>query len=314
MQSEAPSVDHRVLSRLVDAHHHLWDLDAGSYPWLQGPPQDSTDPSTLGQLQHDYLVDDFLDDADGLPLVASVHVEAARAPDEAILETRWLQEVTDASEFPQALVVGARLQSAGVEALLEAHLDNPCVRGVRQMLNWDPEHRVAERPDLLSDVNWLAGLRILKRFDLSFDLQVFPHQLEEAAAVVRSNPEIVFILNHGGFLLPDEPERRAQWRSGIATLAREPNIAVKVSSYASLDPQIPLGGLRRFLLELLDTFGVERTMFASNFPVDKRFISYVDMVQTYIEATGELDDHERDQFFCANALRYYRIANPLARS
>ena len=66
-----------VPTRIVDAHHHLWDLSTGRYPWLQGPREDPDDPSGLGGLQKDYLVKDFLDDVAGTPVAASVHVEAA---------------------------------------------------------------------------------------------------------------------------------------------------------------------------------------------------------------------------------------------
>jgi predicted TIM-barrel fold metal-dependent hydrolase len=297
-----------VPTRVVDAHHHLWDLSAGRYPWLQGAPEDPANPSGLGPLQRDYLIGDFIDEIGAVPVVATVHVEAARLPGEAVDETRWVQSCAERGPFPQAQVVAARLQLPDVREQLSAHVESPGVRGVRQMLNWTPGQQVAERPDLMADAPWRRGLACLSEFGLSFDLQVFPHQLEEAASLAGQHPEITFILNHGGYLLPDEPDLRTVWRRGLAILARHDNVVVKVSSYASVDPGVSVDGLRLFVMEILAEFGVHRAMFASNFPVDGRFISYPDLIAAYAGATQGLSETERDAFFYGNATAFYRLS------
>jgi predicted TIM-barrel fold metal-dependent hydrolase len=302
--------DPNPVVRIVDAHHHLWDLSSGRYPWLQGPAEDPAEPNGLGQLQRNYVLEDLDRDTAAVPVVATVHVEAARHPSEALAETRWVQSCAGDSTFVQAIVVAARLQSPRIEEELNAHLLSPNVRGVRQMLNWAPEQRVAERPNLMADSQWRRGLSCLEALGLSFDLQVFPHQLEDAATTVRQFPSTTFILNHGGFLLPDEPDRRSIWRQGMKRLARNENVFVKISSYASLDPTMDTSGLRAFVGEILEMFGSERAMFASNFPVDRRFISYDDLVVAYSRAAEDLTASERDAFFCTNALARYRIVLP----
>jgi predicted TIM-barrel fold metal-dependent hydrolase len=296
-----------VPARIADAHHHLWDLSTGRYPWLQGPREDPEDPTGLGSLQKDYLVRDFLGDVGGTPVAASVHVEAARLSSEAVAETRWVQGCADRGPFPHALVVAARLQLPDIKEQLSAHTESAAVRGVRQMLNWAPDQQVAERPDLMADPAWRRGLACLADFGLSFDLQVFPHQLQEAAEIVAQNPETTFILNHGGYLRPDEPDLRTIWRRGLALLATHDNVVVKISSYASVDPAMRISGLRSFVDDILFAFGPGRAMFASNFPVDGRFISYPDLIAAYAQVTEDLWDAERDAFFYTNAVRYYRL-------
>ena len=245
-------------------------------------------------------------------MVATVHVEAARDPSEALAETRWVQSCAGSSTFLQALVVAARLQSPRVEEQLNAHVLSPNVRGVRQMLNWAPEQQVAERPDLMADPAWRRGLACLEGLGLSFDLQVFPHQLEEAAALAGQFPGTTFILNHGGFLLPDDPERRSIWRQGMKRLSRNENVFVKISSYASLDPTMNASGLRTFVGQILEVFGVERAMFASNFPVDRRFIGFDELVVAYARATEDLSVSERDAFSVPT--RWPGTASPCPRS
>ena len=105
----------------------------------------------------------------------------------------------------------------------------------------------------------------------------FPHQLEEAVSIVAENPETKFILNHGGYLLPDEADLRTVWRRGRALLARHDNVVVKISSDASVDPAVSNQGLRSFVDDIFSAFGPGRAMFASNFPVDGRYTSYADL-------------------------------------
>lgn len=102
---DAPPLD-GMPDALVDAHHHLWRLDAGAhYPWLQ----EGYDPARFmfgdyAALCRDFGVDDLRHAARGVPIVASVHVEAERARDEALAETRWLHEVAASHGLPSAVV------------------------------------------------------------------------------------------------------------------------------------------------------------------------------------------------------------------
>jgi predicted TIM-barrel fold metal-dependent hydrolase len=108
--------------------------------------------------------------------------------------------------------------------------------------------------------------------------------------------------------LPDEPDLRTVWRRGLGKLARHANVVVKVSSYASVDPGVNVDGLGLFVAEILAEFGIGRAMFASNFPVDGRFVSYPDLIAAYAGATQNLSETERDAFFYGNATTFYRLS------
>ena len=284
--------------RVVDAHHHLWDLDRLRYPWLQGPPT----PGVAG-LQRNYLVPDLLADAGEVPLVASVHVEAAHDPADPVAETRWLQGVSDASGFPHAIVAAARLDAPGVADVLDAHREHRAVRGIRHMLDRDARGEQAPTR-LLDDPAWRRGYRLLADRGLVFDLQVLPAQLARAAAVVAAE-DVVVVLNHGGYHVPADPDVERLWRAGLRELARCPNAYVKVSGYDTVDPT--WSGFRAYLLTLLEAFGPDRTMFASNFPVDGRTTTYGALVAACTEVVAELTDAESDAFFAGTALRIYGI-------
>jgi predicted TIM-barrel fold metal-dependent hydrolase len=294
--------------RVVDAHHHLWDFSAVRYPWLQGPKEDPTDPQGVGMLQRDYTVPDLLSDARGVPLVASVHVEAAADRADALRETAWLQSVADRHGFPHAIVPSVVLEADDVADVLAGHLQQPNVRGVRQMLDRDPATGAPAETTLMQNPAWLRGLARLAPLQLSFDLQVLPSQLPVAARVAADHGELTFVLNHGGYHVPASPEARAHWRAGVRLLGELPNVVVKASGYDTVDPNWPQDGVDDFLAVLLDAFGVDRVLFGSNFPVDGRTIAYPRLVETTARALHALDDDERDRVFCSNAIRTYRLA------
>lgn len=294
------------LRRIVDAHHHLWDLGLNCYPWLQGPRQDPADVTGIGSLQDNYLVEDLRADTVGLPLRASVHVEAAHESSDPVRETRWLQCQSDTEGLPTAIVAAAVLEEPGVEEILDAHLEYPAVRGVRQMLDRNRFTGASEESALMEDPTWLRGLDLLVERGLSFDLQVLPSQLPTAARLAADYPSLVFVLNHGGYHVPASAENARQWRDGIAQVAGVPNVVVKASGYDVVDPTWG-AGYRDYVTTLLDAFGVDRVMFASNFPVDRRTTTYTALVEATLAATSELTTEEVDCFFFSNAVRIYRL-------
>ncbi|MDQ3809519.1 MAG: amidohydrolase family protein, partial [Chloroflexota bacterium] len=160
----------------VDAHHHLWDADLYNYPGLRRPNT---------AVVRRYLLDDFLADAANQSVRKSVHVQGEIAREQSVAETEWLQNIADRHGFPHAIVAYAPLQDPGVDAALDAHARFANLRGIRQILNPDQ----CERPDLLTDPAWRAGYTRLAHYGLSFDLQVLPDQMPDAADLARAHSE-----------------------------------------------------------------------------------------------------------------------------
>ncbi len=147
---------------IVDAHHHLWDLAANRYPWLEGPMHDRG-WGDWSALRRNYLVADLLADAASQNLVKSVHVQANVDPSDPVAETAWLDAVArrpDARGLPSAIVAFADLSSPDALACLERHARaSDRMRGVRQVLNRHPNptlNRAAR--DFLSDPAWRANV------------------------------------------------------------------------------------------------------------------------------------------------------------
>lgn len=294
---------------VVDPHHHLWDLGRNVYPWLQGPPFGPSVAGNVGPIAKNYLVADFLAESASVDLRKSVHVETGWAPGDPVGETRWLQATADAQGFPHAIVAHAELERADVERTLAEHSAFPNVRGIRQILNWHPDPALTfhKRNDLLTDPDWQKGYALLRKYGLSFDLQIYPWQMLDAAAVAAGHPDTPVILNHAGMPIHQHGTGFETWRSGMRALAAQPNVTAKISGLGMVDWNWTTESIRPIVLETIDIFGVDRSMFASNFPVDRLYSSHQTLFESFEAIVGAFSEVEKEKLFCRNAERVYRI-------
>jgi predicted TIM-barrel fold metal-dependent hydrolase len=292
--------------RIIDAHHHLWDLNALSYPWLTTDVQ----PKSYGDyaaIRQDYVIEDFLADVDGAGVTTSVHLAAGAA--DLFAETRWLEELandTDRSRgFPHAIVAGADLTVDAVEEGIERQAAlSGRMRGVRQILSTAV---TAGHPDKSANPKWHSGVGLLAKHDFSLDLQVHPSQLEVAVSVARDNPELLLVMDHCALVDQRDPEGFAAWRQGVTALAALPNVRMKISAFMLYDLAFTAESIRPVVQELVDLFGVDRAFFASNFPVDRLACSYAELWNRYRATIADLTEDEQDRLLYRTAAATYRI-------
>lgn len=300
--------------QVVDPHVHFWDLETHHYPWLANPGTSFVGDARA--LKHDFLPADLLREADDIDVLKVVHVEANHDPADPVEETRWLQSIADAGgervggkALPDAIVAAADLSDARAEATLAAHAAFSRTRGIRQILNVhaNPLYDYVGR-HYMRDATWRRHFGLLERYGLSFDLQLYPSQMEEAAVLARAHPNVQLIVNHAGmFVDRDSVAGYRAWRDGLRQLAACPNVAVKISGLAMFDHAWSVESLRPYVLETIDAFGVERAMFASNFPVDRLFSTYADLWHAYASIVSGASEREQAALFRGNAERIYRI-------
>ena len=299
---------------VVDAHQHLCDLTRASYPWLEGPPI----PRYHGDdvpLRRDYQLADYLADAAGLEalgarLVGSVHVENGAA--DPMRESAWIDEVIGANGMPSVQVVKVDLAAPDARDQLAAHASRGSVRGVRDILNWhtDPFFSHRDRADLMTDPAWLDGFSALAEFGMSFDLQVFPDQLEQAAALAADHGDIPIVLDHAGMPIDRSPRGLSRWRRQLAAVAAVPTTMVKISALGTNDHSWTADGIRRVVLDTIDVFGADRCMFGSNFPVDGLYSTFGALYRAFDSITADLSERERAGLFSRNARHFYRFDPP----
>ena len=288
---------------IVDAHHHFWDLSLDRHPWLRG----QADPS----LSRDCLPADYLRDAEGYDIVASVHVEANWDPADPLGEIAWLDGLERLQGIAARYVGYADLADPDVERLLETLAAHGRVAGIRQILSWHPDPAKSAVPDRhrMADPAWRRGLAVLGRLGLSFDMLISPWQVEDALDLMGAFPDMKFALNHCGSPFDRSADGMAQWAAGLRALAQAPNIVLKVSDLVAYDPQWTEASLRHVLLTCLDAFGPERCLLASDHPVVTRFASFRQTYESFRAAYADLTDRELLDMFARNAARFYGIRN-----
>jgi len=295
---------------IVDAHHHLWDLEHNRYPWLQGEISDRGWGDTR-ELQRNYLIGDFLADGARQALEKSVHLQANYDPSNPVGETAWLEAVAadPASRgFPHGIVAFADFSSPDAHATLESHSRYPRMRGIRQVLNRHANPTLNRAPrDYLGDPAWQQNLGLLRRYGWCFDVQVYWQQMPAVAALARRYPDLQFVLDHAGMPAERDAQGLEGWRNGMQQLAACPNMALKLCGYGMVDLRWTAASIRPFVLQPIEWFGPQRCMFASNFPVDRLMASYDRLWDAYRQITASLSEVERQQLFVSTAERIYRV-------
>jgi predicted TIM-barrel fold metal-dependent hydrolase len=297
---------------IVDAHQHFWDLERNYLPWLCDEPPIRFRYGDYRALRRNYLPADYFRDAAGHEVVGTVYVETEWDPRDPVGETRWLQEIIAGTGFPHAIVAGARLDHPGVEAVLAGHAEFARVRGVRHKPKaaLSPDRVVRGAPGSMGDPAWRRGFALLATYGLSFDLQTPWWHLEEAAALARDFPDTRIILNHTGLPADRSPEGLAGWRKALTTLAACPNAAVKISGLGQPGKPWTVEANRPLVRATIEIFGVERCMFASNFPVDGLCTSFDAIFSGFKAIVRDLPEADQRRLFHDNAVRIYRLQAP----
>lgn len=293
--------------RIVDAHHHLWNLSAVNYPWLmeKGVVRFFGDPAPI---RKNYLVADLREDASGYELSGSVHIQVGAAEGQELRETAVVQSMSDEHDLPSAIVAFCDLSADNAEHILREQLAFPAVRGIRQIVGRSVKEDASSGTDrLIDDVRWQSGLGLLEKFGLSFDLQLIPPQIARIAEVLADHPRLSVALCHCGSPWDQSPEGLASWRRGIELLAAMPNVYCKISGLSMFDHHWTIGSIQPIVEACIESFGADRCMFGSNYPVDKLHKTYLEIWQAYEQITAGLSDTEKADLFGDTARRFYRI-------
>jgi len=297
--------------KIVDAHHHLWDLDLNYYPWLSDTPEEHFFLGNYDALKQNFMPDDYRAETAGYNVVATVHVDAEWDRDAQVAETAWLHEVAEEHGMPNAVVGHVWLAKPNCEEVLAGHCQYPMMRGVRSKpvtsLSPDTAHTVMGEPGSMQDPNWLAGYALLHEFGLTYDLRVPHWHLPEAADVAAKFPEIPVVLNHTGFPWDRSEDGLKAWRENMRIIAEAPQVMVKISELGLKDAPWRLEDNRRVVLEAIEIFGIERCMFASNLPVCRLRANFKTIADGIMDIVKDFPREEQEMLFSGNAAGFYQL-------
>jgi len=279
--------------QIVDTHQHLWDLELFRYSWV----------SSHSSLNRSFRMRDYLEATSGLNVVKSVHLEADVDEPYMLDETRHLLALAEQPDNPlDGIVACGRPESKDFKTYLDQIAGHPKLKGIRRVLHTQPD-------ELGQDQTLIQNVRTLSQYRLSFDICVLARQLPIAINLVSRCPDVLFILDHCG--VPQVREKILDpWRADIEEIAKFHNVVCKISGLvAYADPENwTVGDLRPYVEHVIDSFGWDRVLFGSDWPVCTLSASYNQWVQALRTIIRSADDSNQKKLFHDNAIRVYRLS------
>lgn len=303
--------DERLLP-IVDAHHHFWDL-RNPHPWLTELPRIPFRYGDYAAICKDFLPSDYVAACDEHRVLRHVVMEGEWTPDDPAGEALWMLDLAQRSGQPQAMAAQIWLDRSDAEALMRTYTRPPLrsfVRSVRHKPNCTTreEHRDDwSAPGSMRCPRWRDGYAKLSKYGLMFELQAPWWHMGEAVELARDFPETRIIVNHAGLPGTRDEETLRAWRQAMDRLAPCPNVMMKISGIGVRGERWTVAQQAPVVNALIEDFGVERCLFASNHPVDALVVTLNELWAGFKTLTRTLIPEQRLALFCDNATTLYGL-------
>ena len=192
---------------------------------------------------------------------------------------------------------------------MKNHLSFDEFRGVRQIIGL-----LEQRPDLsftkehlLRNRSWRENFALLSKYNLSFDLQLYPEQMKEAAEFLGDFPKVPIVIDHAGSPYDQAESGLKFWREGLSAMAKLPNIHIKLSGFGMYDSDWSSESSLLLFQTILELFGAHRIMWGNNFPVESLMKSYSLCVKQMMNWTSSLSSEEQILIASQTAYKFYRV-------
>ena len=278
---------------IVDTHLHLWDPHHLRYPWLDEVPI----------LNRKYLLPDYNKACDPVRVESMVFVQCEADFSQAMDEANWISSLAQQEPRIKGIVPWAPLEKGeGAREFLEIMTQNPLIKGIRRIIQFEPDMEFCLRPD------FVKGVRMLSEFNLSFDICISHVHLANTIRMVEQCPQVPFILDHIG--KPNIKDRIFEpWKTELRSLAGFENVYCKMSGLVveADHHQWTRENLKPYIDHVLECFGLDRVMFGGDWPVVIQAAEYTRWVETLEWAVNGCSEAERIKLFHDNAIEFYRL-------
>ena len=279
---------------IIDTHLHIWDIDNLDYPWLEEVPP----------LNRTFLIDDYRAATKNFNIEKMVFLQCEAEFSQYRDEVDWVSSIAREQEPRiRGIVAWAPLEKgAACREDLEWLARNPLVKGVRRIIQFEPDMAFCLRPD------FVAGVRLLAEYGLTFDICIDHRHYENTIKFIEQVPDVPMILDHIG--KPGIKEGLLDpWRDQVRRMAAFPNVHCKVSSLATEadHENWTVDGLRPYVDHIFECFGFDRTVFGGDWPVSTLAATYDTCVTTLEELVSGASEEELTKLFHDNAERFYNV-------
>lgn len=277
------------MTERIDAHHHLWRYSEPEYGWID---------ESMKLLQRDFLPQDLIAELRSAEMDGAVAVQARQT----LEETHWLLELADEHPEIRGVVGWAPIARPEFPAILETLMDRPKLKGLRHVVQAEPDD------NFLLGEDFNRGIRALQGTGWVYDILIYERHLPQAIAFADRHSDQVFVLDHlakprirEGVLEP--------WAVQIRELAKRENVSCKISGLVTeadwkrWTPE----GLRPYLDTVVEAFGPKRLMAGSDWPVCLVATGYLQWFRVLEEYFAGFSSEEREAVFGGNAGRVYEL-------
>ncbi len=274
---------------IIDTHHHFWKYSAAEYGWIS---------DEMKMIRRDFLPADLKKTLDDAGVSGAVSVQARTI----VEESDWLLSMAEKHDFLRGVVGWVPLTEKDVEKHLERLAAHKKFKGVRHVIQGEPDDNYILRPD------FNAGIKKLLKYKLRYDILIFERQLKPSIKFVDQHPNQMFILDH--VAKPKIKERiLSPWREDMIALGKRPNVYCKISGMITEadHKKWTSADLAPYLDTALQAFGPKRLMFGSDWPVmlvAGQYKPWVELVKATIKRYSQA---EQEQILSKNAITAYGL-------
>jgi L-fuconolactonase len=280
---------------IIDSHVHIYDPGAVDYGWMSSVPK----------LNHPHMPQDYDRLTQGVAVEAMVFVEVDASPGAHLREAGWVSALAQREPRIKAIVGAMPLdKGVSVEPDIASLAALPLARGVRQLIQ---SH--LDEPGWCLREDFVSAIKLLPKYNLSFDLCLYHPQLADVLTLVGQCPDVRFVVDHIA-----KPGIKAgltePWRTEIAKLARFENVWCKISGVVTEADHANWteAEVHPYITHAIDCFGIDRVMFGGDWPVSELATSYQRWIALMDEVLAGATAAEQRKFFHDNAAAFYRLS------
>ncbi len=283
-------LSYKTETMIIDSHHHFWSYNSEEFGWID---------DDMAMIRRNYFPEDLATELDENRVEGVVTVQARQSME----ETDWLLQLAAENKFMKGVVGWLPLCDAGVKTLLEKYSHNPWLKGVRHVVQGEPD------PEFILGKAFNRGVALLKKSGLVYDILIFERQLPQTIQFVDQHQEQQFVVDH--IAKPNIRNNEIEnWSKNLRELALRPNVACKLSGMVTEADywNWTEAQLQPYFETVLEAFGPSRLMFGSDWPVCLVATGYARWIQVVNKAVKQLTSEEQHQIFYENAMKIYQLS------
>jgi L-fuconolactonase len=273
---------------MIDAHHHFWSYNSEHYAWID---------DSMKVIRKDFLPADFGSLLHYFGFEGSVLVQVNQNEEENETFLKYARE----NDFIKGVVGWIDLRDDSLEKSLEKYTKETKLKGFRHIVQGEPD-------GFLLQAEFIKGVKLLEKYNYTYDILIKERQLKEALHFIRQLPDNKLIIDH--IAKPDIKNKSiTRWSNYMKEISKHEKVYVKVSGMVTEADYThwKKEDFYVYLDHVLEYFGTDRLVYGSDWPVCLVAADYgeqLDILQTYFSGLSEA---EQRKIFGENARRFYSL-------